>query len=71
MKPEQKFKLDCVSIDKNKLSPEKLAYLEGEMPIDYLMKKIRSGTKVRVNKNWIKSKEGKARLCIIAESNFI
>lgn len=37
-----------------------LAYLKGEKPLDYLMKKVRSGTKVGVNKNWIKSKEGKA-----------
>lgn len=37
-----------------------LAYLKGEKPLDYLMKKIRTGTKMGVNKNWIKSKEGKA-----------
>lgn len=41
------------------LSPETKAYLKGEAPIDYLMKKVRTGTKVGVNKNWIKSKEGK------------
>ena len=48
-----------VSNHYNKLSPETLAYLKGEKPFDYLMKKIRTGTKVGVNKNWIKSKEGK------------
>lgn len=42
------------------LSPETLAYLKGEKPFDYLMKKVRTGTKIGVNKNWIKSPEGKA-----------
>lgn len=43
----------------NSLSPETLAYLKGEKPFDYLIKKVRSGTKIGVNKNWMKSKEGK------------
>ena len=42
------------------LSPETLAYLKGEKPFDYLMKKVRTGTKIGVNKNWTKSPEGKA-----------
>lgn len=66
--------MTCHSIDKMKigpaykdvaarysnLSPETLAYLKGEKPADYLMKKVRTGTKIGVNKNWIKSPEGKA-----------
>lgn len=65
--------MTCHSIDKtkigpsykdvsnhyNKLTPETLAYLKGEKPFDYLMKKVRTGTKIGVNKNWIKSPEGK------------
>lgn len=65
--------MTCHSIDNTKIGPaykdvsarynnpnaETLAYLKGEKPADYLMKKVRSGTKVGVNKNWIKSKEGK------------
>ncbi|MCK6593933.1 MAG: c-type cytochrome [Bacteriovoracaceae bacterium] len=43
----------------NNLTPETLAYLKGEKPFDYLMKKVRTGTKIGVNKNWMKSKEGK------------
>lgn len=43
----------------NNLTPETLAYLKGEKPFDYLVKKVRTGTKIGVNKNWIKSKEGK------------
>lgn len=43
----------------NNLTPETLAYLKGEKPFDYLMKKVRTGTKIGVNKNWVKSKEGK------------
>lgn len=63
----------CHSIDKGKIgpaykdvgaryrnpSPETLAYLKGEKPADYLVKKVRSGTKMGVNKNWLKSPEGK------------
>lgn len=49
-----------VSARYNNLTPETLAYLKGEKPFDYLMKKVRTGTKIGVNKNWIKSKEGKA-----------
>lgn len=63
----------CHSIDKSKIgpsykdvgaryknpSPETLAYLKGEKPADYLFKKVRSGTKLGVNKNWLKSPEGK------------
>lgn len=65
--------MTCHSIDNTKIGPsykdvgsrysapnaETLAYLKGEKPLDYLLKKIRTGTKVGVNKNWIKSKEGK------------
>jgi cytochrome c len=65
--------ITCHSIDNNKIGPaykeigaryatpnaETLAYLKGEKPLDYLMKKVRTGTKVGINKNWIKSKEGK------------
>jgi cytochrome c len=65
--------MTCHSIDNTKIGPaykdvsarynnpnaETLAYLKGERPADYLMKKVRTGTKVGVNKNWIKSKEGK------------
>lgn len=40
-------------------SPETTAYLKGKKPIDYLMEKVRAGTKPGVNKNWIKSKDGK------------
>lgn len=43
----------------NNLTPETLAYLKGEKPFDYLIKKVRTGTKIGVNKNWMKSKEGK------------
>ena len=66
--------MTCHSIDKTKIGPSykdvgaryaapdatTLAYLKGEKPMDYLLKKIRTGTKMGVNKNWIKSKEGKA-----------
>lgn len=41
------------------LAPETLSYLKGEKPFDYLINKIRTGTKMGVNKNWVKSKEGK------------
>ena len=65
--------MTCHSIDATKIgpaykdvaaryanpNPETLAYLKGEKPFDYLMKKVRTGSKVGVNKNWIKSKEGK------------
>ena len=34
------------------------AFLKGEAPIDYLMKKIRAGTKSD-NRHWTKSKDGK------------
>jgi cytochrome c551/c552 len=63
----------CHSIENTKIGPaykevgarysnpntETLGYLKGEKPIDYLLKKIRTGSKAGVNKNWIKSKEGK------------
>ncbi|RPJ76982.1 MAG: hypothetical protein EHM20_06750 [Alphaproteobacteria bacterium] len=65
--------MTCHSIDNTKIGPSykdvgaryaapdaaTLAYLKGEKPADYLLKKVRSGTKMGVNKNWIKSKEGK------------
>lgn len=65
--------MTCHSIDTTKIGPaykdvgaryttpsaETLAYLKGESPLDYLVKKVRTGTKMGVNKNWIKSKEGK------------
>lgn len=65
--------MTCHSIDSTKIGPSykdvgaryaapdatTLAYLKGEKPFDYLMKKVRTGTKIGVNKNWIKSKEGK------------
>jgi len=65
--------MTCHSIDSTKIGPAykdvgaryaapdaaTLAYLKGEKPLDYLMKKVRTGTKLGVNKNWIKSKEGK------------
>lgn len=41
-------------------SPETIAYLKGEQPVDYLMKKVRTGTKPKLNKNWVKNKAGKA-----------
>lgn len=40
-------------------SPVVLAYLKGEKPADYLFKKVRTGTKLNVNKNWLKSAAGK------------
>lgn len=43
-----------------KPSPEILAYLKGEQPVDYLVKKVRTGTKPKLNKNWIKNSAGKA-----------
>lgn len=65
--------MTCHSMDKDKIgpsyqlvaqqyaspSPAVLAYLKGEKPADYLFKKVRSGTKLNVNKNWIKSAAGK------------
>ena len=36
------------------------SYLGSMTAFDYLMKKVRMGTKVGLNKNWIKSKEGRA-----------
>lgn len=65
--------MTCHSIDNTKIGPAykdvgaryaapdaaTLAYLKGEKPLDYLMKKVRTGTKIGVNKNWVKSKEGK------------
>ena len=64
----------CHAIDKDKIGPAykdvsaryaapsagTLAYLKGEKPADYLFKKVRSGTKMGVNKNWLKSPQGKA-----------
>lgn len=66
--------MTCHTIDKDKIgpaykdvaaryanpSPETLAYLKGEKPLDYLIKKVRTGTKPTQNKNWIKNKAGKA-----------
>lgn len=63
----------CHALDKDKIgpaytavaeryakpSPVVLAYLKGEKPADYLFKKVRTGTKMNVNKNWIKSPAGK------------
>lgn len=65
--------MTCHSIDTTKIGPsyrdvsaryanpsaEVKAYLKGEAPLEYLIKKVRTGTKMGVNKNWIKSKEGK------------
>lgn len=65
--------MTCHSIDKDKIgpayklvaaryanpSPEVLAYLKGEKPLDYLIKKVRSGTKPALNKNWLKNAAGK------------
>lgn len=67
--------MTCHSVDNTKIGPsyrdvsarynnpnaETLAYLKGEKPLDYLMKKVRTGTKMGAtgNKHWIKSKEGK------------
>ena len=65
--------MTCHSIDKTKIGPsysdigaryahpdaETKAYLKGEAPLDFLMKKVRVGTKPNLNKHWIKSKEGK------------
>lgn len=41
-------------------SAEVKAYLKGKPPAEYLFTKVRTGTKVGINKNWIKSKEGRA-----------
>lgn len=43
----------------NNLTPETTAYLNGQAPADYLFQKVRTGTKIGKNKNWIVSKEGK------------
>lgn len=43
----------------NNLTPETTAYLNGESPADYLFQKVRTGTKIGKNKNWLVSKEGK------------
>lgn len=43
----------------NNLTPETSAYLNGEKPADYLFQKVRTGTKIGKNKNWLVSKEGK------------
>ena len=65
--------MTCHSIDKTKIGPsytdigaryanpdaETKAYLKGEAPLDFLMKKVRVGTKPNLNKHWLKSKEGK------------
>ena len=65
--------MTCHSIDKAKIGPsyaeigaryanpdaETKAYLKGEAPLEFLMKKVRMGTKPNLNKHWIKSKEGK------------
>jgi len=63
----------CHALDKTKIGPsyeevsaryasptdEVKAYLKGISPYEYLFAKVRKGTKVGVNKNWIKSKEGR------------
>lgn len=63
----------CHAIDKTVLGPSykdvakryknpdkaTLAYLKGQSPLEYLKAKVRTGTKMGVNKNWIKSPEGK------------
>ena len=63
----------CHAIDQAKLGPaykdvaaryaspsaEVKAYLKGQAPLEYLMTKVRTGTKVGINKNWIKTKEGR------------
>ncbi len=41
-------------------SAEVKAYLKGQKPEAYLFTKVRTGTKVGINKNWIKSKEGRS-----------
>lgn len=65
--------MTCHTVDKDKIgpayklvaaryanpSPEVLAYLKGEKPLDYLMKKVRTGTKPTLNKNWLKNAAGK------------
>lgn len=65
--------ITCHAMDKDKIgpaynlvaqryaspSPEVLAYLKGEKPAEYLFKKVRSGTKPKLNKNWVKSSSGK------------
>ena len=65
--------MTCHSIDTTKIGPsykeigarygapdaETKAYLNGEAPLDFLMKKVRMGTKPKLNKHWVKSKEGK------------
>lgn len=43
----------------NNLTAETNAYLNGEKPADYLFQKVRTGTKIGKNKNWLVSKEGK------------
>lgn len=43
----------------NNLTAETTAYLNGEKPADYLFQKVRTGTKIGKNKNWLVSKEGK------------
>lgn len=63
----------CHAIDKMKIgpaykdvaaryaapTPEVKAYLKDQAPADYLFTKVRTGSKPGVNKNWIKSPEGK------------
>lgn len=63
----------CHAIDKTKIGPsyqdvsaryaipaaDVKAYLKGQSAADYLFAKVRSGTKQGVNRNWVKSKEGR------------
>lgn len=63
----------CHAIDKTKIGPAYVeisaryaipaadvkAYLKGQAAADYLFAKVRSGTKQGVNRNWVKSKEGR------------
>lgn len=63
----------CHAIDKTLLGPAykdvakrykkpdkaTLDYLKGQSPLEYLKTKVRTGTKPGLNKNWIKSPEGK------------
>ena len=41
-------------------TPDVKAYLKGQQISEYLFTKVRMGTKVGVNKNWLKSKEGRS-----------
>ena len=65
--------MSCHAIDKTVIGPAykdvakrykkpdkaTLDYLKGQKVVDYLQAKVRMGTKPGINKNWIKSPEGK------------